>query len=44
MYKFKERFIGDRRFYKMILLIAFPILIQNGITSFVSLLDNIMVG
>jgi putative MATE family efflux protein len=28
----------------MILLIAFPILIQNGITNFVNLLDNIMVG
>ncbi|MBQ8632940.1 MAG: MATE family efflux transporter [Lachnospiraceae bacterium] len=28
----------------MILLIAVPIMIQNGITNFVSLLDNIMVG
>ena len=44
MRKFKECFIGNRAFYKMILLIAFPILIQNGITNFVSLLDNIMVG
>lgn len=44
MSNFKQRFIGDRAFYKMILLIAFPILIQNGITNFVSLLDNIMVG
>lgn len=44
MRKFKERFIGDRAFYKMVLLIAFPILVQNGITNFVSLLDNIMVG
>lgn len=44
MSRFKERFIGDRTFYKMILVIALPILIQNGITNFVSLLDNIMVG
>lgn len=44
MKRFKERYIGDRAFYKMILVIAFPILIQNGITNFVSLLDNIMVG
>ena len=44
MYRWKERFIGDRAFYRMILVIAFPILIQNGITNFVSLLDNIMVG
>lgn len=28
----------------MVLMIALPILIQNGITNFVSLLDNIMVG
>lgn len=40
----KKRYIGDRAFYKMILVIAFPILVQNGITNFVSLLDNIMVG
>ena len=28
----------------MVLLVAVPIMIQNGITNFVSLLDNIMVG
>ncbi len=28
----------------MVLTIAIPIMIQNGITNFVSLLDNIMVG
>ncbi len=44
MRRFKERYIGDRAFYHMILVIALPILIQNGITNFVSLLDNIMVG
>ena len=41
---FVKRFIGDRKFYAMILAIAVPIMIQNGITNFVSLLDNIMVG
>lgn len=40
----KKRFIGDKRFYLMVLAIAVPIMIQNGITNFVSLLDNIMVG
>lgn len=40
----REKFIGDRKFYKMILMIAVPIMIQNGITNFVSMLDNIMVG
>ncbi|MCM1185193.1 MAG: MATE family efflux transporter [Lachnoclostridium sp.] len=39
-----SKFIGNRDFYKMVLLIAIPIMIQNGITNFVSLLDNIMIG
>ncbi len=41
---FKETFIGDRAFYKRVLAIAVPIMVQTGITNFVSLLDNIMVG
>lgn len=36
--------IGDKAFYKSVLAIAIPIMVQNGITNFVSLLDNIMVG
>ena len=39
-----NRYIGDRAFYRRVLGIAVPIIIQNGITNFVSLLDNIMVG
>ena len=39
-----KRLIGDRAFYRRVLMIAVPIIIQNGITNFVSLLDNIMVG
>ena len=39
-----QRYIGDRAFYRNIFRIAIPIIIQNGITNFVSLLDNIMVG
>lgn len=42
--KFRKKFIGDRAFYGMVLGVAVPIMIQNGITNFVSLLDNIMVG
>ena len=34
----------DRDFYRRILAISLPIIVQNGITQFVSLLDNIMVG
>ncbi|WP_434309576.1 MATE family efflux transporter [Hominifimenecus sp. rT4P-3] len=36
--------IGNKNFYRMVLAVAVPIMIQNGITNFVSLLDNIMVG
>ena len=39
-----RKFIGNKRFYLMVLGVAMPIMIQNGITNFVSLLDNIMVG
>lgn len=39
-----KKYIGSKEFYKMVLLIVVPIIIQNGITNFVSLLDNIMVG
>ena len=39
-----RRYIGDRAFYRRVFAIAIPIIIQNGITNFVSLLDNIMVG
>lgn len=39
-----SKFIGDKKFYKTVLIVALPIMIQNGITNFVNLLDNIMVG
>lgn len=39
-----SKFIGTRKFYRYILIVAIPIMVQNGITNFVSLLDNIMVG
>lgn len=39
-----RKLIGDRAFYRMALGVAVPIMIQNGITNFVGLLDNIMVG
>lgn len=39
-----KRLLADKAFLRRILLIAFPILLQNSITNFVSLLDNIMVG
>lgn len=39
-----KKYIGNKEFYKMTFLVAVPIMIQNFITNFVSLLDNIMVG
>lgn len=39
-----DRYIGNRRFYRTALSVALPIMIQNGITNFVGMLDNIMVG
>ena len=41
---FSRRYIGDRAFYQRVFAIMIPILVQNLITTFVSLLDNIMVG
>ncbi len=38
------KLIGTRDFYKKVLTIAVPVAIQNGITNFVGMLDNIMVG
>ncbi len=40
----KNKFFGDKAFYRHALMVAVPIMIQNGITNFVSMLDNIMVG
>ena len=39
-----HRYIGDRAFYKRVFSVAVPIIVQMGITNFVNLLDNIMVG
>ena len=40
----KHPLIGDRAFYRRVLTVMLPVLIQNVITNFVSLLDNLMVG
>lgn len=39
-----RKLIGSKQFYKKVLYITIPIMIQNGITNFVNMLDNIMVG
>ena len=40
----RKKLIGTKDFYKLVLSVAVPIMIQNGITNFVGLLDNFMVG
>ena len=39
-----RKYIGSREFYQKLFAVMVPVLIQNVITNFVSLLDNIMVG
>lgn len=36
--------IGTKSFYRTVLAIAVPVMLQSGITQFVGLLDNLMVG
>ena len=40
----RKKLLGDKAFYAKVLAVTVPIMIQNGITNFVGLLDNIMVG
>ncbi|MDP4108402.1 MAG: MATE family efflux transporter [Bacillota bacterium] len=42
--RFRRIFIGDRVFYKTVLMLVVPIVVQNVISNFVNLLDNVMVG
>lgn len=44
MKRFRQKYIGDKQFYLYVLAIAVPMIIQNMVTNFVSMLDNIMVG
>lgn len=40
----ENKYIGSKEFYRGTLTIALPIMIQNGISNFVNLLDNLMIG
>ena len=40
----KTKFIGDKRFYRRVLFMVVPMILQSMITDLVSLVDNIMVG
>ncbi|MCQ2462776.1 MAG: MATE family efflux transporter [Clostridia bacterium] len=39
-----KQYFGDGAFFKMTLTVALPIMLQNFITNFVNMLDNLMVG
>lgn len=39
-----KKLIGNKAFYKRVYVLMIPIMIQQGITNFVNMLDNIMVG
>ncbi len=39
-----RKLIGDKLFYKRVMVLMLPIMIQNGITNLVNMVDNIMVG
>lgn len=39
-----KKLIGTKEFYSYVIKLTLPIMIQNGITNFVNMLDNVMVG
>lgn len=39
-----KSYIGDKKFYRAVLAVSLPMIIQNGVTNLVNLLDNVMVG
>ena len=40
----RHTLVGDKAFYRAVLAIIIPVMIQSGISNFVNLLDNLMVG
>ncbi len=41
---FRRKFIGDKIFYKNVLVMVVPMIMQMVVTNFVSMIDNIMLG
>ena len=42
--RLRDRWFAPPSFYKKALAVAVPIMLQNAVTNFVNLLDNIMIG
>ena len=41
---FRKKFIGNKGFYRMVMSMVVPMILQMAVTNLVSLIDNIMVG
>lgn len=39
-----KKYIGDKNFYRQMLVVALPMMLQNFVTNFAGMLDNLMVG
>ena len=39
-----KKYFGTKQFYRTVISIAFPIMAQQFITTFVNLIDNVMIG
>ena len=44
LHRLRKKFVGDRAFYRTVVGIVLPIIVQMSVTNLVNLLDNIMVG
>lgn len=44
IHRLRTLFVGDRAFYRSVVAIVLPIIVQMSVTNLVNLLDNIMVG
>ena len=44
LYNPMKKLIGTKEFYRTVALLALPLLLQNAVSTFVNLLDNLMVG
>lgn len=42
--RFLASLVGDRAFYRTLMAVSLPIMLQNGITQFIGMLDNVMIG
>ncbi|MBP5607845.1 MAG: MATE family efflux transporter [Lachnospiraceae bacterium] len=42
--KILKKYIGNKAFYSAVLAVAVPIMVQNGVSSRVRMLDNLMIG